>query len=650
MLIPVRAWSAAWLYVTLGLTVLLLLWLALFQSDYGSVSLHGAAMALAGLLLIGHLAAFLLLGGVATSALIELVERHRTLGFVVATFAGGVACLPTFCGNNVLLQRFRWLLIGGAAVSAGVAVVVVWQLARRIRDGWQPRWSAPTLALLSSGALLVTVFGLKRLPLYPTAMLLLLFGLQTAVALLMMRLQHVQHGWLHRAPPALAMLQKLALLAVAACMLLGPTGITGKPWFTKSELALSYNIMGSKVLVQPRDALLHDAYKVAGVLGSGAPASKVVDVAAIVGDHKPAHRHDVILLVVDALRRDRMALHGGDIKMPHTEALARRAMVYSRAYSPADGTGLSMSSILSGVHPAVFSDLDAIPLFLPALLQHHGYETAAGGNELSLQFFVHKVLDGRVTADIGIEHSSFKPPDEQQIADAITRLGKGDGPKFEYIHLQGTHGPFRGPNGKADYARAVRAADVLVGRLMADIEDRAAWDRTILMLLADHGEGIGEHGIYGHSQALYEEQVGVPLIVAMPGVASGTNDVGTDLTLVPIWVMSGLGSRWPMPTSGGSPGVAGVTVQEHQIHGTTVWRSIRQGSWVYHHRYAAGVERLHDLVSDPGELTDVSASERERVVRFAELEKAHLDRVRQVVDAISALPLKTLPAPAPPPP
>ncbi len=643
MLISARAWSAAWLSITLGITALLLVWLSLFQLNYGSVAIYGLELLPAALLLIAHLAAFLLLGGVAIAATIELFERNAIAGFVAATVGGGLACLPTFCGNNVQLQRFRWLLIGGAALSVGVAGWLMWQLARKIGQGWRPRWTGPGTAAVVLVGLLLVVFGFKRLPLYPSTMLVLLFALLAAASLAFSRVMQPGDGGGGRLPRGLQLARYVALLTVGVSVLLGPLGVTRGVRFSKATQALAFNIMGSKVLAQPRAALLHDVYKVAGVLGAGPPASKVVDAKRVVGE-PPKHRYDVILFAVDALRRDRMALYGGDIAMPHTESLARRGMVHTRAWSPADGTGLSMTAILSGLHPAAISSLQAVPLFLPDLLRHLGYETTAGGDELSLQFFVHRVLRGRVAADIGIQRSSYEPPDKDQVRDAIKRLTAGGSPKFEYIHLLGTHGPFRGPDGKSDYAKAVQEADKLVGQLVADIDKRRAWHRTILILFSDHGEGIGDHGIYGHSQALYEEQVGVPLITVLPGAATGTTHRGADLTAMPTWVMAALGGRWPLPTTATPEGKMDATVQEHQILGTTVWRSVREGSWVYHHRYAAGVESLYDLGTDPGELRDVAAQKVDVVTHMIELEEAYLKRVDEVVAAFGKLPLRELPA------
>ncbi|MFH1466077.1 MAG: sulfatase [Pseudomonadota bacterium] len=94
------------------------------------------------------------------------------------------------------------------------------------------------------------------------------------------------------------------------------------------------------------------------------------------------------------------------------------------------------------------------------------------------------------------------------------------------------------------YDGAVHAADAVLGRLLAQLEARGQGRDTLVVVLSDHGEFLGEHGLWGHTQGLYPEVLEVPLVAAGPGVVAGTcgGDTARLIDVAPtLLALAGLG-------------------------------------------------------------------------------------------------------------
>ena len=95
---------------------------------------------------------------------------------------------------------------------------------------------------------------------------------------------------------------------------------------------------------------------------------------------------------------------------------------------------------------------------------------------------------------------------------------------FLFVHLYEPHKPYAPPARFAQYAPydgEIAYADELVGRLLDRLRRRKLFDRATIVLLADHGEGLGDHGEQEHGMFLYDETMHVPLIVKLPGQHRG---------------------------------------------------------------------------------------------------------------------------------
>jgi arylsulfatase A-like enzyme len=171
------------------------------------------------------------------------------------------------------------------------------------------------------------------------------------------------------------------------------------------------------------------------------------------------------------------------------------------------------------------------------------------------------------------------------------------------------------------YDGNLAAADHELGRLRAMLEANGLLDRTVVIVSADHGEALGEHGFIGHAPQVYEEAVRIPLLVRFPKAAglSGLRRSGlVDLldlgpTLLDVF---GIGTheahegRSLLPTAAGAPGKPAVfsrTMAERPVLG------LREGRYKFIHSLRDGASELYDLAADPGEQGDLADVEPLRV-------------------------------------
>lgn len=328
---------------------------------------------------------------------------------------------------------------------------------------------------------------------------------------------------------------------------------------------------------------------------------------------------DVVLVTLDTFRADRLAPWGGAPTLaPALNGLAARGRVYTTCFTPSPVTLPAHAALLTGCYPPKTGLLDngvgRLSPKAPALAEAFaaaGYKTAA--------VISAAVLDGRYGLDRGFQlyDDSVGPAglrDASEVTDRALRfLSSGSGPRFLWAHYFNTHEPYLAPEeyvGRAatPYDRAVAYTDTQVGRLLAGLPQG-----TLVVVVSDHGEGLGDHGEPTHGMTLYQASVQALFLLAGPGVEAGKDprpcslaDVAPTLArLAGLKALSGaegvdLGSKaadgprrlplmtlLPFTNYRWSP-VTGAT------DGTFKW--VRAGA----------VERLFDLGADPGEARDLA--------------------------------------------
>src|SRR6185295_13219674 len=102
-------------------------------------------------------------------------------------------------------------------------------------------------------------------------------------------------------------------------------------------------------------------------------------------------------------------------------------------------------------------------------------------------------------------------------------------PWFTWVHLYDPHDPYRAPepyaSRHAPYDAEVAYADAMAGKLISDLQSAGQMDRTLVMVAADHGESLGEHGEPTHGVFAYEVTQRVPWIVwAGSHIGRGASD------------------------------------------------------------------------------------------------------------------------------
>jgi len=338
---------------------------------------------------------------------------------------------------------------------------------------------------------------------------------------------------------------------------------------------------------------------------------------------------DILLITVDALRADRLAAYGGSGLTPHMDALARRSVVFRRAYTPSPTTSYALGSLMTGTFLRHSLELDpSTPLqTLAALLGRNGYRTAAFYPPAI--FFVDT---GRFSR---LEHDAFGFEQHEEGfesgADRVAQLdryldGPREGPCFVWVHLLEPHEPYDPPNptptnatDRERYDAEVSAADEAVGRLVVTFHRHRPGGTVIVT--ADHGEEFGDHGGRFHGTTVYDEQVHVPLLWSSPGAAApAVVDVPVEIVDVATTLLAAVGvprvARMAGddlgPVLAGSadagPGYAFADIADE--------RMATDGRFKLICRVGAMDCRLYDLVAEPGERHNLAGGEAAHVRRL----------------------------------
>jgi len=262
----------------------------------------------------------------------------------------------------------------------------------------------------------------------------------------------------------------------------------------------------------------------------------------------PRQDINVLLITLDTLRADYVSCYGSkSVSTPAIDGLAARGVRFARAIAQVPLTTPSHASILTGTYPQVHGVRDMggfvlekdVPT-IATILGQAGFDTAA--------FVGSAVLNRHYGLDRGFatyadqmkgESASQKLPGvvAEVRGEVVTRRAldwlekhetSSPGKKFfVWVHYYDPHfpydppEPYRSQHARNLYAGEVAYTDAQVGRLIGWLSEAGLLDRTLVVLLADHGESLGEHGEYTHGVFLYDSTVLIPMIIAGPGIPSG---------------------------------------------------------------------------------------------------------------------------------
>lgn len=238
---------------------------------------------------------------------------------------------------------------------------------------------------------------------------------------------------------------------------------------------------------------------------------------------------DIVVVTIDALRADHVGAYGYPrATTPNIDRLAKRGARFTHAYCPTPHTSYSVGSMMTGkyLRPLLAMGAPDDSETWPSYLRRYGYRTAAFYPPAV--FFIDEHRFKRMQSsglDFEYKKEEFAAPAlrKEQIAKYLAKA-PGDKPLFLWVHLFEPHEPyemhadhpFEGDERVDAYDSEIAAADDVVGSVVEMVEKRRPG--AIVIVSADHGEELGDHGGRYHGTTVYEEQVRVPLVVAGPGI------------------------------------------------------------------------------------------------------------------------------------
>lgn len=390
--------------------------------------------------------------------------------------------------------------------------------------------------------------------------------------------------------------------------------------------------------------------------------------AAVLGGgacRKKAPRPNVLIVTFDTTRADRIGAYGHQAaRTPVVDRLAAEGALFENAYSSIPLTAPSHSTILTGKFPMAHGVRDN-GLFvlgpeqhtLAEILKERGYRTGAaiGGFPLVARYGLNQgfdLYDDQLTpkTESVITGAGIPPPRDGFDERSAARVNEAvfawlaqskDQPFFLWVHYYDPHQPNEPPVpydqlfADQPYDGEIAYADESLGTLLERLRRDGRFENTLVVLTADHGEGLHEHEELSHSYLLYDSTLHVPLVMRGPGVAGGRRVPGrVRLVDVAPTVLDALGLPVPADMQGRSlkPLLSGPLAArvERTHYAETLsprlsqnWgelRALYEGPWKYIH---GPKPELYDLSADPKELrnlvaarADQAAAMREALVAF----------------------------------
>jgi choline-sulfatase len=346
----------------------------------------------------------------------------------------------------------------------------------------------------------------------------------------------------------------------------------------------------------------------------------------------PAAGAPVVVISIDTLRADRLPVYGyRAVATPHIDALAAESVVFENAYTHCPLTLPAHASLFTGLLPPehgvrnnIGYRLDARHATLAGLLKARGYATGAALSSYVLRRTTGLDAGFDFYADVATASGAKAVGQVQRPGPQTVRLaldwvrGVRDLPFFLFVHLFEPHSPYAPPEPHlsrygASYDGEVAAADAAVGALVAGLREMGVYEKSVVVLLSDHGEGLGDHGEDEHGILLYREALHVPLVLRLPGreraatrerAPAGLRDVLPTIARL-------LGLEAPATARGRdllSPSRAtdsGVYSETYYPRIHLGWSELRSLVDARYHLIDGPRPELYDIARDPAERRDV---------------------------------------------
>lgn len=357
---------------------------------------------------------------------------------------------------------------------------------------------------------------------------------------------------------------------------------------------------------------------------------------------------NLLLITLDTTRADRIGCYGYEAAgTPRLDDLAARGVLFRRAYTPAPMTAPSHTSLFTGLlppeHGVYTNGIVALEPDVPVLaeqLQQRGYQTAA--------FVASVVLQARSGLNRGFDvynddlssaklegDELHRSRDGAHVVAAATRWltgrPRGAKPFFCWVHFFDPHDPYL-PH-EAEFGRQfvnrpydgeIAYVDQQVGRLQDTLQKLQLQDDTVIVVVGDHGESLGEHEELNHGFLLHDSTLRVPLIIVDPRVGAAGREVADPVSLIDLYsTLLEFGQVKPPPETADRSLVGvvrGHPVTVRPCYSQTLEPLVEAG-WspligltTARWRYVRTTQpELYDLSADPGELQNLATQEPDRV-------------------------------------
>jgi len=395
-------------------------------------------------------------------------------------------------------------------------------------------------------------------------------------------------------------------------------------------------------------------------------------------------RHNVLLITLDTTRADHLACYGYPHPVsPRIDGLAAQGVLFANAYTTAAVTPVSHASILTGQYPYTHglrvmhglsnNRLPDSAVTLAEILKDAGYQTAAfisafpAGSHFGLdqgfdtfdENFLEKPVDQIVDPSGGVNTGKNQRRADATTDLALNWLAGGPGRFFVWLHYFDPHDayvappmeflqpflPFTGTpvdRLRQLYDIEIQYMDQQIGRIFDALVADGRLDDTVVVIVSDHGQGLGDHNWWTHG-ILYQEQIKAPLIIRAPGVPAGrrVKPLVRTIDIVPtILGLVGLNPKRYAPMDGTSlmpmlkgevpdPGYVAYADSVNLLdyrpemgtveHKTDMLFAVTDGHWKYiFHMIRKEESELYDLTEDPHELRNLYAERPGEVERLGE--------------------------------
>jgi arylsulfatase A-like enzyme/tetratricopeptide (TPR) repeat protein len=360
---------------------------------------------------------------------------------------------------------------------------------------------------------------------------------------------------------------------------------------------------------------------------------------------------NVLLVTIDTLRADHLGSYGAaNALTPNLDALAKRGVQFSTALSHVPLTGPSHTSILTGHTPPGHGFRNNGGYVLAPTLRtaaedfkQAGYRTAAfvSAFPLDRRFGFNRgfdVYEDHLPRGNDRRRTPYVERHAGATSDAALRWlaapssdGKR-GPWFMWVHYYDPHAPYEPPADLAErfrgapYDGEIASVDRELARVLKAVEQSGDLGRTVVLVTADHGESLGEHGEGAHGLFVYDATIRVPWIMAGPGIGQGrvSPTVAQMIDVLPtLHDYAGLPPRTGMEGRSLRPAADGRPMDDQPSYAESLYSELELG-WAPLYSWRAGgfklIEaprpELYDLRNDPKELTNLAEADAPRVAQL----------------------------------